>query len=365
MRLGPLLGCVLGASLIASALSVPPTVQAHTADINRVIRLHAAQFSGTILVAKKGKPIFHESFGLASRQFDVPNANRTRFKIASITKLFTSVITLRLHEEGKLSLHTPIAAYLPGCAGQVGSNVTVHQLLTHTSGMKDVVAVKSKEDAVRNGIDLYQRPYTVNDILMKFCDAPLENRPGTTFSYNNGDYIVLGKIIEALEGEAFEKVLRRRVLQPLQMHDSGMIYQHQVVTRLANTYFTRDTESGVLSNDLPVYDENWYAAGAMYSTAMDLREFSDALFGGRLLKGETLALLMQPGRDDYGYGVWVRENSFAGRKVTTVMRPGQIMGANTVLYRVVQAGLTVIVLSNTDTSNVDGLAREVSKAALE
>ncbi len=144
-------------------------------------------------------------------------------------------MALQLYQEGKLTLHTPIATYLPSCAGELGSNVTVHQLLNHTSGMKDVVA------------------------------------------------------------------------------------------------------------------------GA----------FSDALFGGRLLKRETLALLLQPGLDDYGYGVWVREDSLAGRKFKTVTRPGQIMGANTVLYRVVQAGLTVIVLSNTDISNVDAHAREVSKAALE
>ena len=360
-----LLTCVLSASATLLVPSPTAPVRAGAIDISAVVRAHAPQLSGTVFIATGGRTLFHESFGLANQQFDVPNTNATRYRIASITKLFTSVLALQLHEEGKLRLGEPITTYLPACAGDLGPNVTVHQLLNHTSGMKDVVAVKSKEEGIRNGIDLYQRPYTVDDILAKYCSAPPQSPPGTAFSYNNGDYVVLGKIIEAIERRPFDDVLQRRVLGPLKMHDSGMLYQHRIVPRLASTYFTRDEKNGVLSNDLPVYDENWYAAGAMYSTAADLGEFAGALFGGRLLKEDTLMRLLQPGLDDHGYGTWIYEDSFGARKVRTVQRPGRIMGANAVLFHVLEADLTVIVLSNTDRSNVDRLAREVSKALLE
>ena len=356
--------CACAGLLLSIAPAVSPAT-AQSAAIAAVIRSRAAQFSGTVLVSRQGKTVFQESFGLANRQFDVPNTNATRYKIASITKFFTSVVAMQLVDEGKLALRSPIVTYLPVCGGDLGTRATVHQLLNHTSGMKDVVAVKSKEDGVRNGIDLYQRPYTVDAILMKYCSAAPDNAPGTAFNYNNGDYIVLGRIIEAIERQPFEAVLKRRILEPLGLDDSGMLFQHRIVPRLANTYFTREDGARELSNDLPVYDENWYAAGAMYSTAVDLRDFAEAVFAGSLLHEKTRALLLTPGLDDYGYGVWVREDTLAGRKVTTVTRPGQIMGANTVIYRVVQEGLTVIVLSNTDTSDVDTLAREISKVALQ
>ena len=252
--------------------------------------------------------------GSRAASSEVANSNGTKFKIASITKLFTSVITLQLYEEGKLSLQAPIATALPSCGGDVGGRVNVHQLLNHTSGLQDAEALKSKEDAIRNGIDIYQRPYTVDELVAKYCGAPLTNPPGATFKYNNGDYILLGKIIETVERAPFEDVLERRVLQPLKMADSGLHYQHRVVPRLAATYFTRENGSGVLANDLPVYDENWYAAGAMYSTAADLRDFAHALFGGRLLKPPTMALLLQPGLDELQGMVFGSPQNRWGRK---------------------------------------------------
>ena len=143
-----------------------------------------------------------------------------------------------------------------------------------------------------------------------------------------------------------------------------MLYQHEIVPRLASAYFTRDDGARQLSNDLPVYDENWYAAGAMYSTTTDLSAFADALFGGRLLKPATLERLMTPGRDGYGFGAWIYRDDIAGAKYTSVMRPGQIMGTNTVLYHVVEPRLTIILLSNTDRSNVDALAHQISKTLI-
>lgn len=342
----PLRVCALSLSL---ALAASPLL-AQRSTIRRIIREKAPELSGTVLVARNGKTLFHESFGLANRQFGVPNANDTRFKIASITKLFTSVITLQLLEEGKLALDVPVSKYLPGCV-----DVTAHQLLNHTSGLTDIARVASKEEAIRKGIEAYQRPHTVEELVARHCGAPLAGQG--TFNYNNGDYILLGRIIEVIEGQPFEAVLARRILTPLKMNDTGMLKQHQVVPRLASTYFHRE-EGGPLANDLPVYDENWFAAGAMYATAGDLRAFAEALYGGRLLEKETLALLLKPGLDRYGYGVWVYSDDFG----TSVMRPGQIMGANSVLYRVLEAGLTVIVLSNTDSSNPDALGMEISRA---
>jgi D-alanyl-D-alanine carboxypeptidase len=143
---------------------------------------------------------------------------------------------------------------------------------------------------------------------------------------------VLGKIIERAYGQTYEQVLKEKILQPLGMKHTGMLHQSDVIDGLADTYFFRE-DLKALVNDLPVYPENWYAAGAMYSTVEDVLAFSNALFGStKLLKKKTLALMVTPGLDDYGYGVWSYETKIDGKKHRVVKRPGQIMGAQSQLY---------------------------------
>jgi CubicO group peptidase (beta-lactamase class C family) len=139
-----------------------------------------------------------------------------------------------------------------------------------------------------------------------------------------------------------------------------MMHQRAIVAGLADSYFIRD-DLKALVNDLPVYPENWYAAGAMYSTAEDLLKFATALFGGRLLKRETLALMVKPGLDDYGYGVWAYEIRVGDRKYRVVKRPGRIMGAQTQLYHFLDQDVTVIILSNAGTTDLDEFVAEIGK----
>ena len=124
-------------------------------------------------------------------------------------------------------------------------------------------------------------------MLDKFCSDTLVKEPGKEFDYNNADFIILGKIIEKISGKTYEENLKEKILLPLQMTNSGLLSQEKIIDKLADTYFYRD-DLKTLANDLPVYISNWYAAGAMYSTADDILKFSNALFGGKLLKQETL-----------------------------------------------------------------------------
>lgn len=324
----------------------------------------AKDFSGTILIQKSGRIVYAKSFGWANRQHKVPNKIDTRYKVASITKAFTAVLILRLYERGRIDLNKTIRTYLPDYAGEAGDKVTIHQLLNHTSGMANIDRnLTGAGSAVRNGIPHYQTPLTTDELLAKYCSERLVNEPGKVFDYNNADYIVLGKIIERVQGKPYEQVLGESILQPLAMRDTGMLYQHDVLDGLADTYFFRD-DLKRLANDLPVYIENWYAAGAMYSTARDLLKFSDALFGAKLLKAETLALMFKPGLDDYGYGVWAYETTINHRKRVVVKRPGRIMGAQSMLFRLLNDKVTVIILSNTDAVSLDEFAAEVSKRAV-
>ena len=348
--------------LLAAALLFSRDVLAQPATPDGFIAAYAEEhdFSGSILIQKDGKVSFSRSFGLANIPFKVPNTEQTKYKIASITKLFTSVLILQLQEQGKVDLHKTIGTYLPDYAGEGAGKVTLHQLLNHTSGLANFDTVKDFETALRSGIPVYQTPATSDQLLARYCSGKLVNVPGTVFDYNNADYIVLGKILERLHGKTYEEVLREKILQPLGMKDTGMLHQSRILDGLADTYFFRP-DLNALVNDLPVYPENSYAAGAMYSTVRDLLTFSNALFGGKLLKQETLALLTKPGLDDYGYGLWSYDMKVGDRKHRVVKRPGQIMGAQTQLFHFLDEGITVIILSNTGTTDLDEFVAEIGK----
>lgn len=351
--------------LLMIALLLPQDVLSQPTTPDSFVTAYASEhnFNGTILIQKKGEISFAKSFGLANISFKVPNTPQTKYKIASITKVFTSVLILQLYEQGKIDLNKTIGTYLPDYAGEGAGKVTIHQLLNHTSGLPNFDTVTDMETALKSGIPVYQTPYTSDQLLARFCSGKLVNVPGKVFDYNNADYIVLGKIIERVYGHPYERVLRDKILQPLKMDNTGMLHQSDILEGLADTYFYRP-DLKALVNDLPVYPENWYAAGGMYSTVSDVLAFANALFGARLLKRETLALMTKPGLDDYGYGLWAYDTKINGKKHRVVKRPGQIMGAQTQLYHFLDDDVTIIILSNTGTTNLDELVAEIGKTVV-
>jgi D-alanyl-D-alanine carboxypeptidase len=339
------------------------TQNAFGQTLARFIENHARtrDFSGTVAIRQKGKLAYAGRFGFADRRFKIPHRSDTKYKVASVTKAFTAVLILRLFEQGKIELHKTIKTYLPGYPGEAGGLVTIHQLLNHTAGLANLDRnLTSAESAVKNGMPHYQTPLTTDELLTRYCSERLVNEPGKVFDYNNADYIILGKIVERVSGKSFEQALRENILAPLKMNDSGMLYQHQILENLADTYFFR-ADLKQLANDLPVFVENWYAAGAMYSTADDLLKFADALFGSRLLRPETLNLMLKPGLDEYGYGVWVYETEIENKKYTIVKRPGRIMGAQSMVFHILKEDTTIIILSNTDAADLDEFAAKISK----
>jgi D-alanyl-D-alanine carboxypeptidase len=340
--------------------------QAQSQTLETTIRDYAREhnFNGTILVQHKDKKIYQQSFGTANRAFNIPIENETRFRIASITKAFTAVLILQLYEQGKLDLHAPIKAYLPDYTGEGAGRVTIHNLLNHTSGIQNIDTIKTYEEAVRNGMEVYQLPHTSAELLAKYCSGKLVHEVGKIFDYNNADYIILGKVIEKITAKTYEEVLKERILNPLGMTESGMLYQQDVIRNLASTYLKTD-ETKPLINDLPVYFENWYSAGGMYSTTADLLKFSNALYGSKLLKPETLSLMLKSGLDNYGYGLWIDSIEIRGKQYRIAHRPGSIMGANVVLLRFLNEDLTIVILSNTNATDIDAFSFLIGRALIQ
>ena len=332
----------------------PPALESFVESV-----AHEHDFSGTIRVQEGSAKTYDRSFGLADRAFNVPPDATTRYRIASITKLFTSVLVLQLRDEGKVDLNGTIKKYLPDYAGEGGDEITIHHLLNHTSGLPQYDNVSSYQEAFKNGVEPYQKPVSPEELLKRCCSGKVNEKPGAKFNYNNADYFVLGRVIEKLIGKTYEQALTERILSPLGLKDTGMLHWDAIIDRLAPTYFFRD-DTKILINDMPVYYENWYAAAGMYSTVTDLLTFADALYGGRLIKPDSLDKLLTPGLDEYGYGLWSYTFTREGKKYKVAKRPGSVMGANTVLYRLLDQNSTIIILGNTNRTDLDVFAQKIA-----
>lgn len=354
---------VLGSAAGVVTASTPASAEKPTM-LNTAIDRYALekQFNGTVLVSRRGVIAYHRSFGLANRAFAVKVRNTTRYRIASITKAFTSVMTLQLLDAGKLSLESVMGQYLPSYGGEGRGKVTVRQLLNHTSGLANFDTVTSYEQAVRDGMPYYQLPQTSDSLMNRFASGKLVSTPGAKFSYNNGDYIILGKIIEAIEKASYEDVLKRTILKPLGLKNTGMLHHADIIPELAPTYW-KDGDKALI-NDMPAYAENWFAAGALYSTTDDLLHFTRALFANKLIHSSSLKLMLTPTLDEYGLGVWVADLKVGSKSHQFMQRPGSIAGANTTLLHFPVDDLTVIILANTNQTDLDAFSFNIARTAL-
>lgn len=326
--------------------------------------LRAADFSGTVRVSKQGRVVFERSFGLADRSFAAPVTRQTRFRIASITKLFTAVMVLRLAEQGRLELDAPFARYFPEYPGSGTDKITIRQLLGHMSGLPQLDNVASFDAAIADGLPNYQRLRSPQQLLAMCCSGAPAAKPGERFDYNNADYIVLGRLIETVTGEPYEAALDRLVLRPANLRSTAMAKWSDNVPWLARTYFRRPGGTG-FDNELPFFWENVWAAGGLYSSIDDIAQFSDALFGGKLINAASMAELLKPAGDEYGLGLWSYSFARKGVRYRVAKRPGSIMGANSVLYRLPDQGVSIVILANSNAVDLDTLAQRLAEAVID
>lgn len=357
----------LGASLPAMAKkhAVSGSPQALLAELTSAIsgKPDGTGFNGSVLVSLRGRTILRHGYGLADRAFDVPCRPDTAYRIASITKLFTATVVMQLVEEKKISLDRTISTYLPDYKGAGAKVVQLRQLLNHTSGIQNFdKGLTSYARAAMTGIPAYQLPHTPRQLMDEFASGPLVHKPGSTFDYDNGEYVILGQILETIENVPYETILKRRILHPLGMHSTGMAVHSRIIPRLAPAYYKDDGEP--LANDMPVYGQNWYAAGGLYSTVDDLLKFANALYGGKLMSSASLNLLLTPGLEEYGFGQWISKLDINGHKHSFAQRPGRIMGANTLLLRMLNDDITVIILGNTNLVDTDHMGFQIARACL-
>jgi D-alanyl-D-alanine carboxypeptidase len=243
---------------------------------------NAGQFSGVVLLARNGAPVFQRAYGLANRERGVANNPETAFNLGSINKIFTQIAILQLRDAGKLALDSTLATYWPDYPNrEVARRVTIRQLLRHTSGIGGNI-FDPPAGGKRNDIR------TLRDYLPLFVNKPLDFEPGSRNAYSNAGYVVLGLLIERLSGDDYYTFVRQHILQPAGMHRTESFPADSLPPNTAIGY-TRGDENAPASAPLrantPDLPGRGSSAGGGYSTAPDLLRFVEALRQHRIPSG--------------------------------------------------------------------------------
>jgi len=306
--------------------------------------LKIGNFSGSILIAKEGRILLSKGYGMADLEHDVPNTPQTIFRLGSVTKQFTSMAIMQLQEKGRLNVDDPIAKYLPTYPN--GEEITIHHLLTHTSGIPDFGDFPDLRKTI-------MIPSPLEKTVQRFKDKPLEFTPGEKFKYSNSGYILLGYIIEKVCGTSYEEFLEENIFQPLNMMSSGYDHHDTLLKHRASGY---SIVGGGLTNAAYIDMSIPHAAGALYSTVEDLYLWDRVLYTEKLVKKSSLDKMFTPFKGNYAYGWNVL--SLFDRKV--INHGGGIDGFRTNIARYVDDDVCIVVLSNIETAPVDKISKDLA-----
>lgn len=293
-------------------------------------------FHGAVLVARDGKPIFSNAYGMANYELDVPNKPQTVFHIASMTKQFTAIAIMRLQEGGKLNVNESICKYLEECP-TVWQPVTIRHLLTNTSG-------------IVNYLDLpeWNKVWTCRqspkELIKIFKDRPLEFPPGERFEYSNSGWYLLGLIIEKTSGKDYDEFLEEKIFAPLGMQSTRQIGYGSFVKNRADGYVIQGERI------IGQHVVDWsvlFSAGSLLSTTEDMLLWEQALNTEKLVSRKSLEEIFTPYKEflpgvGYAYGWMVRRNT----ERPVMYHSGSFGGFSSYIVRHPADRITAIVLSN-------------------
>lgn len=324
------------ASAQAGASVTVPAPEAVRAQMESYMQAAVAhdQFTGAVLVARDGVPIFDTAYGMASRELRVPNTPQTVFHLASITKQFTAMAIMQLRDRGKLKVEDPICAYLADCP-PAWRPVTIRNLLTHTSGIPNVSSLPAWDE------ELSLKQYRRTAFVDLFRDLPLQFAPGEKYAYSNSGYFLLGLIVERASGVSFDRYLSGQIFAPLGMTRSGYDDNREIIPGAATGYYSRGT-----SFITATYVDPSTRLGdtGIVSTTGDLLRWDQALYGEKLVSRRSLDEMFTPYRGGYGYG-WQVGMRFGRR---TLAHSGSDGGFSSYILRFPDDRVTVIILGNGD-----------------
>ncbi len=306
--LGSWIKCVWRAALVlvfCGVLTAAASAAVSAVKLDAVIRSYGENknFAGVVWIQERENVIVKQAFGLANREQKMPHAIDERFRIASITKLFTAALVMKAVDDNLISLDKKVSEYGTELARESATKITIRQLLQHTSGLPDPAGKNVKDDEVA-AFYLRKNPKFADAkfVIRERMKGKLAFAPGSKFNYNNGDYLVLQRVLEKVYKKPFGEILKNKILDPLALRNTGMLREGE--RGLPKGY---ELIANKIKPEPNIAIENFGAAGAMYSTASDLATFAMALTSGKLLSAESTSAMLTSD-EKLGYtalGAWV------------------------------------------------------------
>lgn len=307
------------------------------------------KFSGAVLIAKDNEVLVSKGYGMANYEHDVPNMPYTKFRIGSVTKQFTAMAIMLLEERGLLNLDDTLDQFVPDFTN--GEKITIHHLLTHTSGIETI-------DRFPSFMGSGMLPWLPEDSIELIKAEALEFEPGSEFRYSNSGYILLGYIIEEVSGKSYPEFVTGNIFDVLGMENSGYDDHDPVLKHRAAGY---DLTDNGLTNGQYLVINNHYAAGALYSTVEDLYIWDRALYTEELVSKRSVEIMSRAYYEatfkditaNYGYGFFVDE-LFGHRHI---FHTGTNVGFRAQISRFPDDDATIILLSNIYTPQIVQISR--------
>lgn len=310
-----------------------------------------------VLVAKDGKVVYKKGFGYADISHKIRATPATVFRIGSVTKQFTAAAILKLQEKGLLSVQDKLSKFIPDFPR--GDEVTIHQLLTHISGIHSYTG---KPDFISRVV----KTITPDSLIAYFRNDAYDFNPGERYQYNNSAYFLLGYIIARVSGMSYDDYLKETFFKPLQMNNTGVYYTGIKLDNEAKGY-TKNSNNAF--EEGLNWDMSWAgAAGAMYSTVDDLLKWNQAFHNGKVLDSESYKAAITPvvlnngekATPHYGYGLGMQRY----RGMETIGHSGGLHGFLTQLVYYPGEKLTVVMFTNTSDPEVNFMPDKIAEAFL-
>ena len=341
--------------IIALCISVVPSLVSGQTLSERMDKyltdLNAKEkFNGSIIVTRGDDVLLSKGYGFADAEHKVANSPETRFRIGSMTKQFTSMAIMILQEQGKLKVTDTLGKHISGIPDE-WKKLTVHQLLTHTSGIMHSWSLSGF-------VETMMVPASLDEVLKRFYDKPLLFTPGEGFQYSGVGYFVLAKLIEVESGKSYDEFLQENIFIPLGMSSTGSDHPEVILEKRARGYII---VNGRLNNAPTLYIPILTGGGNLYSTVEDMAQWDRALRNKKLISQESYNALYRPERNNYAYGWMVAEKE--GLRVLN--HSGGVPGFSSNILRIPEKKICVAVMTNVTPCDVGTITNRLAKMVLE
>lgn len=310
---------------------------------------------GVFLAVKKGKVLYRKAFGMADLELNIKMKPEYIFEIGSMTKQFTGVAVLMLAQQGKLKLDDEITKFIPDYPTN-GNTITIHHLLTHTSGIKDFTSMKSIKNIARENL-------TPKELVDFFKNEPIDFKPGEEYKYCNSGYVLLGYIIEIVSKQTYKEFMTKNIFQKVGMKNTFYASHEKIIINRVSGYREKNgyINTNYISFSIP------YASGSIMSNVDDMLQWQKALNENVLFnavfteKAFTNYQLNNGEKIDYGYG-WHIETI---KNKTVRDHGGSIFGFKSMGVYEPSQDIYVIGLSNCDCNSPTAITKDIASLLID